>query len=124
MSWLINLIVTWVVTAVSLLIIAQIPVLGVEIDNFKKALTSAAVFGILNVILSPILGLVFFLPNLFTLFLLRFIFAAIANAIVFGLASVIVNGFRLRNGVWSALFGAIVLSLVNRLIFAILPITG
>lgn len=114
MPWIVELIVTWIVVAVSLLIISKLP-LGIEIDSFKKALISAAVFGILNAVLQPILRAVFFIPNVLTLFLLEFVFAAIINAIIFGLAATLVPGFRLRGGVLSALIGAIVLGLLNSL---------
>ncbi|MEY4520415.1 MAG: hypothetical protein RLZZ499_3015 [Cyanobacteriota bacterium] len=50
-----GIIVTWLVITVSFLIISKLPI-GVEIDSFGKALLSAAVFGILNAILRPILG--------------------------------------------------------------------
>ena len=46
---------TWLVTTVSFLLISRLPI-GVEIDSFGKAAISAAVFGILNALLRPILG--------------------------------------------------------------------
>lgn len=123
MNPLISILVTWLVTAVSLFIISKLP-LGVEIDGFKKALISAAVFGVLNALLAPVLQVIFFVPNLLTFFLLSFIFMAVINAIVFGLAAKLVRGFRLRNGIWSALFGAIALGLINSLIFRIFASLG
>ncbi|MBW4560562.1 MAG: phage holin family protein [Mojavia pulchra JT2-VF2] len=106
-----GLILTWLVTSVSFLIIARLPI-GVEIDNFGKALISAAVFGILNAVLLPILTFFTFPFILITLGLFFFIL----NAIVFGLAAAIVPGFSLRWGFWSALIGSIALSVINTIL--------
>ncbi|MEA5552155.1 phage holin family protein [Anabaena cylindrica UHCC 0172] len=107
-----GLILTWLVTAVSFLIISRLPFLGIEIDNFGKAAISAIVFGILNAILLPILTL-FTLP---LIILTIGFFFFILNAIIFALAAAIVPGFRLRYGFWSALLGSITLSIINSIL--------
>lgn len=112
---MISILITWLVTTISFLIISKIPI-GIEIDNFKKAVISAAVFGILNALLRPILGLLTF-PIIFLTFGL---FAFILNAIIFGLAAYLVEGFQLRWGFWSALIGSIALGVVNSLLFNLL----
>lgn len=114
---MLGLLITWLVTTISFLIISKIPI-GIEIDSFKKAAISAAVFGILNALLRPILGLLTFPIVLLTLGL----FAFVLNAIVFGLAAYLVEGFRLRWGFWSALIGSIALGIVNSLLFHLLAI--
>ncbi len=106
-----GLILTWLVTSVSFLIISKLPI-GVEIDNFGKALISAAVFGILNALLLPILTFFTFPFILITLGLFFFVL----NAIIFGLAAAIVPGFSLRWGFWSALIGSIALSIINTIL--------
>ena len=112
---MIGLFITWLVTTISFLIISKLPI-GVEIDSLGKAAISAVVFGILNAILRPILG--FFT---FPFIILTFgLFMFVLNAIIFGLAAALVPGFRLRWGFWSALIGAIALSLVNSLLFNVL----
>lgn len=112
---MVGLFITWLVTTVSFLIISKLPI-GVEIDSFRKAAISAVVFGILNAILRPVLG---FLT--FPIIILTFgLFLFILNALVFGLAAAIVPGFRLRYGFWSALIGAIALSIVNSILFSLL----
>jgi putative membrane protein len=115
MSWLLWILIAWIVTAVSLFIISKLP-LGVEIASFKIALISAAVFGVLNAILGPVLRF-FAFPLTFITFGL---FAIIINAIIFGLAAWLVSGFRLRWGFWSALLGAILLGFINSLLFQLL----
>ncbi|AFY91035.1 phage holin family protein [Chroococcidiopsis thermalis] len=112
---MLGILITWLVTTISFLIIARLP-LGVEIDSFGKAAISAAVFGVLNALLRPILG--FFTFPLIFLTLGLFLF--VLNAIIFGLAAALVTGFRLRWGIWSALLGSIALSLINSLLFNLL----
>lgn len=111
---LLRLLLTWLATTASLLIVSSLP-LGVEIDSFQKALLSAAVFGVLNAFLTPILQILSLPITILTLGL----FALIVNAIVFGLAAWLVHGFRLRWGIWSALLGSIALSIINSIILQI-----
>lgn len=110
------IIVSLVVTTISLLIISKLPT-GVEVDSLKKGFVSAIVFGILNAILHPILSLLA-LPITFLTFGL---FSLVINAIIFGLSAFLVRGFRLRWGFWSALIGAFALSVINSIIYNILP---
>ena len=111
---MLNLLLTWLVTTISFLIISKLPI-GIEIDSFGKAAISAAVFGVLNAILLPILSLVT-LPAIILSFGLFFF---ILNAIIFALAAAIVPGFTLRWGFWSALIGSIALAFVNSILLAI-----
>ncbi|MFW9263075.1 hypothetical protein A4S05_01890 [Nostoc sp. KVJ20] len=109
---MIGFIITWLVTAVSFLIIARLPFLGIEIDGFGKAAISAIVFGILNAVLLPILTFFTFPFIILTLGLFFFVL----NAIIFGLSALIVPGFRLRHGFWSALLGSITLAIINSIL--------
>ncbi|MBE9051466.1 phage holin family protein [Nostocales cyanobacterium LEGE 11386] len=111
---MLNIILTWLVTTVSFLIISRLP-LGIEIDSFGKAAISAAVFGILNAILLPILSL-FTFPFIILSFGLFFF---VLNAIIFALAAALVSGFTLRWGFWSALVGSIALAIVNSILLSI-----
>lgn len=116
---MVGLLITWLVTAISFLVISRLPI-GVEIDSFGKALISAAVFGILNALLLPLL----------TLFTLPFIilslglFFFVLNSIIFGLSAAIVPGFRLRHGFWSAVIGSIALAIINSILLSLIaPLT-
>ncbi|MFW6295954.1 MAG: phage holin family protein [Halothece sp.] len=108
-----EIIIAWIVTTIAFLIISWLP-LGIEIDSLGKAFLSAAVFGILNAILKPILG-VLTLPLIFLTFGL---FLFILNAFIFWLAAKIVPGFRLKWGFWSAIIGALALSVINSILFS------
>jgi putative membrane protein len=113
---LVDILIAWLVSASSLLIITKLP-LGVEIDSPVKAYISAAVLGIAAAIVNPILRAVFFIPNLLTFGLLSGLITFIISAIAFGIAAAAVSGFRLRAGIWSALIGALALSVVSNIIY-------
>lgn len=114
---MVGLLISWLVTTISFLIISKLPI-GVEVDSFKKAAISAVVFGILNALLKPILSF-FSFPFIVLTFGL---FLFILNAIIFGIAAAIVPGFRLRWGFWSALIGSLALSFINSIIFSIITV--
>jgi putative membrane protein len=115
---IIHLLLTWLVVAVSFFIISKIPI-GVEIDDFKKALLASGVFGLLNALLGGVLRTVA-LP--FELLFSEGIISVLVNAVIFGLAAWLIEGFRLRWGIWSALLGALALGIVQSLLFRVLPV--
>lgn len=118
MSNILAILISLIVTTISLLIISKLPT-GVEIDNVKKGVIAAIVFGVLNALLHPILSFLTLPINFLTFGL----FSLIVNGIIFGLAAVLVHGFRLRWGIWSALIGAFALSIINSIIYKLLPFT-
>ncbi|MGB3517023.1 MAG: phage holin family protein [Elainellaceae cyanobacterium] len=106
-----QLLIIWLFVTISLVIVSKIPLLGVEIDSFGKALISGAVFGLLNAVGQWLLGATGIL-NLLSLGL----YGLILNTIVFGLAAKLVVGFRLRHGIWSALLGAFFMAIVMSIV--------
>ena len=116
MSILQQLLILWLVTAVSLFIISKLPT-GVEIDDFKIALISSAIFGFLNSLVRPVLVTVAFPIKIV---LSNFLFTLFINMAIFGLAAWFVSGFRLRWGFWSALIGAVALSVINSFLYELL----
>ncbi len=110
-----DLLIAWLVTGSSLLLISQLPI-GVEIDSTPKAVFAAAVLGILNVLILPILKAVFLVPNLLTLGLLSGLFAFVMNVITFATAAKLVEGFSLRMGMLSAVLGSLALAVVSSFI--------
>jgi putative membrane protein len=105
------ILVTLLITTICLIIISKLPT-GVEIDSLPKAIISAVIFGLLNAFLLPVLKFV----GAPLVFLTLGLFSVVINAIVFGLAAWLVEGFRLRWGIWSALIGSIALALLNSLV--------
>ena len=110
-----SLVIAWLVTSVSFFIISKLPI-GVDIDSFGKAMISAAVFGLLNALVRPVF-VVLGIPLLLVTFGLWMI---VINAAIFGLAAWLVEGFRLRWGIWSALLGALALGFINSLLYQVL----
>jgi putative membrane protein len=99
--------VTWLATAISLLVTAYL-VPGLQIDSFTAAAIGAIVLGIVNSLVKPIL-VIFTLPlTILTLGL----FLLVVNAIAFGLVGYLTPGFHV-NGFFPAVIGSIVLSLVS-----------
>lgn len=112
------------ITAISLVLISRVSVLGVEIDDFQSALISGVIFGLLNWLVSFFYWFVK-LPLVAILTLgLSLVTAFILNVIVFSFTAKLVEGFRLRNGLVSAIFGSIALGLVNGVLFWILGLLG
>ncbi|HAC62319.1 MAG TPA: hypothetical protein DCF68_01980 [Cyanothece sp. UBA12306] len=98
---------TWLITAISLLITAYL-IPGIVINTFIVAAIAAIVMGLINAIVRPIL-IIFTLP---LTFLTLGLFLFVVNAISFSLVSYFTPGFTI-NSFLDALFGSIVLSLVS-----------
>ncbi len=104
---MLRLIVNWVFSAVSLIIVAHV-VRGFEISGFGAALIAAVVIGLVNASIGLFLKIVTFPLTLITLGVFWFVI----NAVMLKLAAAFVPGFSIR-GFLPAFFGAIVLSVVN-----------
>lgn len=95
----------WLFTALLFLIISRY-VPGIEVQSFSTALILAFFWGVVNVLLKPIL-IFFTLPlNVLTLGLFLFVI----NGFLFWFLSLFVKGFFV-DSFWYAIVGAILLSL-------------
>ena len=84
---------------------------GIQVGGFWSAFFAAAVLGILNAFFRPII-LILTLPiNILTMGLFTFAI----NALLLMMASGIISGFHVA-GFWSAVFGALLISVVSWLI--------
>jgi putative membrane protein len=101
------LLLNWVLSAVSLLIVAYV-VPGFEVSGILAALLAAIVLGLVNSTLGALLKFVTFPLILLTLG----VFWLVINALMLELASWLVPGFEVR-GFGAAFFGAVILALVN-----------
>jgi putative membrane protein len=102
-----NMIVNWLLSALSLMIVAQV-VRGFEVTGITAALIAALVIGLVNATLGLFLKVVTFPLTLLSLGIFWFVI----NALMLKLAAALVPGFSIQ-GFLPAFFGAIVLSLVN-----------
>jgi len=81
---------------------------GIRIDGFMSAIGAAAILGILNAFFRPI-ALILTLPiNVLSLGLFTFVI----NALMLKMASGVIGGFHV-SGFWTAVFGALIISLVS-----------
>ncbi len=103
-------IITWIITAVSLLITAHF-VPGIKIDTFTDAAIGAIVLGLINAIVKPIMVLLTLPLTILTLGLFLFVI----NALSFYLVAYLTPGFHVST-FWAALLGSIVLSLVSSIL--------
>ncbi len=104
---MLNALVNWFLSALSLMIVAQV-IRGFQITGFGSALIAALVIGLVNATIGLFLKIVTFPLTLLSLGVFWFII----NGLMLKLASVFVTGFSIE-GFLPAFFGAIVLSLVN-----------
>lgn len=120
----IDVLITWLVTASSLLLLSKLP-LGIEIDNPGVGYISAAVLGILNAAISFIFltvpnALTFGIYGFFAKVLTLGLFSFIINVIALTLAAKFITGFRLEKGIGTAVIGAIALAAVSSFISSVL----
>jgi len=116
--------IVWVVTAISLYIISKFPTIGVEIDTPVQAFISAGVLGIVTAVVRPILRMTFAALNIVTFDLLSGFFTFIITIACFGLVASLVQGFSLRFGIWSAVLGALTLSVISSFIYEFLEMSS
>ena len=94
-------------TALSLLVV-DIIFSGVSIANFPAALIAAAVIGVINAGVKPVISLLSLPINILSLGA----FSLVINGLCFWLASLLVPGFRVA-GLIAFIVAPIILSLVN-----------
>ena len=111
MNWILAIIVSWIITAVILLIIDRLNI-GIRVGSFGTALLAAVVIAVLNIFLGTILRLLALPLNLITLFLLTWLISWFITAIVLYVAAKIVKGFEIKN-FGSALIGALIMAILN-----------
>jgi putative membrane protein len=111
---MLRLLLHWVLSACAVWIMAQL-VPGITLRGPKNALIAALVIGLINATLGFVLKIITFPLTLLTLGLFWFVI----NALMLEFASALLApGFQV-NGFLAAFIGAIVLSLVNLLLKAI-----
>jgi putative membrane protein len=104
---LVVLLTRWLVITAAILISSSI-LPGIRVDSLTSAIVAAAILGIINVFLRPIL-LILTLP--LTILTLG-VFAFVINALMLLLVAYFVHGFDVDGFFW-AFLGALIISLVN-----------
>ncbi len=98
------LILKWLLAACALLVVAYLYP-GVQVQSFTSALIAAAVIGLFNALLRPVLVVLTLPVTLVTLGLFLFVI----NALMFWSASGVLSGFHV-NGFWAAMLGSLIYS--------------
>jgi len=109
-----RLLIKWLLSALALLAVTYI-YQGVQISGFTSALIAAAVIGLLNMIVRPVLVVLTLPVTIVTLGLFLFVI----NALIFWAASGLLGGFVV-NGFVAALIGSLIYSLLGVIIEAAL----
>lgn len=97
----------WIVVALALWVSAYI-VPGVTVTSWTALIVAALVLGLINALVRPLLVILTLPLTIMTLGL----FYLVVNGAAFALAAAITPGFNLA-GFWSAIFGALVVSIVS-----------
>ena len=105
-----GLLIRWLILTVAI-IIASYLLEGIHIEGFFSAFFAAAILGILNTMLRPILIILTLPINILTFGFFTFII----NALMLKLASGVIPGFEVH-GFWTAVFGALIIGLVSWLL--------
>jgi putative membrane protein len=105
-----RLLLHWFLNALALLIVAHV-VPGVAVRDPIDALVAAALLGLANAVLRPILVLLTLPVTILTLGL----FLLVINGLLFWAVSALMTGFEVH-GLWSGVLGALVYSLLTSLL--------
>ncbi len=114
----------WPIRALILLLVSRLP-LGVEMASFQISLISAIVIGLIGTVL--IWPLKFILAPIWAItsvggliWPVTMLFDWLITIFLFGLAAWLIQGFRLRNGLMSAVLGALVYSVLSKVALQLL----
>jgi len=113
-----GLLVRWLILTAAITVAAYL-IDGIHVSGFFSAFFAAAILGVLNVFFRPVL-LILTLPiNLLTLGLFTFVI----NAVLLKMVSGVISGFEVH-GFWSAVWGALIISVVNWLLSSFITDRG
>jgi putative membrane protein len=102
-----KLLAKWVLSAAALLFVAYV-YSGVEVRSFGAAMLAAAVIGLLNIVVRPVLVLLTLPVTVLTIGLFLFVI----NAFLFWAAAAVLDGFGVR-GFLAALIGSVLYSVAS-----------
>ncbi len=105
-----GILIRWLILTAAVLVAAYL-VSGIHVGNFFSALAAAAVLGILNALLRPVLVILTLPITVLSLGLFLFVI----NALLLLMASGVVGSFHVA-GFGSALLGSLVISIVGWLL--------
>jgi putative membrane protein len=102
-----GIVIRWLITTIAILIATEL-VSGVKVQGFTTALAAAAILGVLNALVRPLLIILTLPLTIVTLG----VFILVINALLFQLAGAIISGLVV-DSFWSALWASLIVSLVS-----------
>ena len=102
-----RLLLVWLINTVALVGVAYL-MPSISVSDFVTALVAAAVLGLVNAVIRPILVLLTLPVTVLTLGLFIFVI----NGLLFWFVGSFIEGFTVA-GFWSGVFGAIIFSLIS-----------
>ena len=109
-----KLLIGWLLNALALLGVAYL-VPDIHVSNFMSALIAAAVIGLANMLIKPILLILTLPVTIITLGLFIFVI----NGVLFWLAGYFLQGFDVKT-ITAGIIGAIVYSIISWILTAVL----
>ncbi len=109
-----RLLIVWLINALALLAVSYL-MPSVQVASFGVALVAALVLGLVNTVIRPLLVLLTLPVTILTLGLFIFVI----NGLLFLAVANILEGFKVA-GLWPAILGAIVYSLISWLLSALI----
>ena len=97
----------WIIITIAILVAAYL-IPGIKVESLGSAIIGAAILGLLNVLIKPVLIILTFPITLLTLGLFIFVI----NALLFWLAGSMIRGFSVRS-FGPALLGSLVVTIVT-----------
>lgn len=111
---MVNLLLRWVLSSVALIAVAYV-YSGVTVASFSAALLAAAVIGLLNTLVKPVL----FVLTLPITVLTLGVFYFVLNALLFWASASLLEGFQVQ-GFTAALLGSLIFSIIQMALHALL----
>lgn len=108
----------WIILTCAIIITSYL-MDGIQVSGFFSAFFAAAILGILNAFFRPVLLLLTLPINILSFGL----FTLVINAILLLMVSGLISGFRVY-GLWSAIWGSLLISLVSWLLTSFISEKG
>jgi putative membrane protein len=110
------LLLIWILNALALLAVAYL-MPSIEVAGFMSALIAAAVIGLVNVLIRPVLVLLTLPVTVLTLGL----FILVINGLLFYFVGHVLEGFHVQS-LLSGILGAILYSIISWLLMSLIPV--
>ncbi len=115
---MVGLFIRWVIQTLAIMAAAYL-IKGIEVHGVVSAFFAAALLGVLNALLRPILLLVTLPINILSLGLFTFVI----NGLLLMMVSGVIGGFTVH-GFWPAVFGSLIISLTSWLLTSLVSDQG